>query len=288
MLLNDYYANRKMEKEGVFMNIITIIEKNPIISLLVILCTIVPVLYNILKKVCGRKGKEIVYIKRSERLIQNGNTSIPDLTITFREKEIADLTSSRIAIWNHGENVINNSEIVAEQPLRVISKNDNTKILNVSLLTESDAANKIEIKNDESCSNKVEIGFDYMAKDDGLVIQVLHTGAGEDILVDCKIKGGEKVKNLEHSDEKRKHRTTKYYRRRLTLILVLFVLDVIGLCGCMVYQNYDKLGSVPDLAFMVAMILMPVICIVIVFKLLAQLYCSNVPSALRVEIREDN
>ena len=45
-----------------------------------------------------------------------------------------------------------------------------------------------------SNSKKVNLGFEYVDKKEGVVLQIIHTGNANDLKVDCKIKGGEPMK----------------------------------------------------------------------------------------------
>ena len=91
--------------------------------------------------------------------------------------------------------MINFSDIVAEKELEIYSCNKaDTIVLDARIIEETEETNKFEIMQHKD--EFVKIGFDYADPQDGIVVQVLHTGSAADLDIGCKIKGGKQIKKL--------------------------------------------------------------------------------------------
>lgn len=133
---------------------------------------------------------------------------MPKLGLSYDGKAVNDLTITKYAIWNSGNEVLNWDDIVVASPLQ-ISCNNNSLILDAQILVQSDETNMFKII--EKKDNGVKISFDYMNVNDGIIIQILHTEEVADLNVECRIKGGKKLKNLNYNAKKgnKKLRRTK-------------------------------------------------------------------------------
>lgn len=77
--------------------------------------------------------------------------------------------------------------------------NDENEFMEGEIIAVSDQDTKIGISNFNNL--RIDIEFDYLAKHDGAVIQVLHTGDVKGLKFDCKIKGGNKIQLLSSRDK---------------------------------------------------------------------------------------
>lgn len=136
----------------------------------------------------SRRRKELFAIKRTYQIINKGVYTIQKLKILFDEKPVEDLTITNFTIWNKGNGTIEKDNIVTDYPLCIASKNSKeSRILNAEIIEQSEPANKFSI---ETNPDKVVLDFDYVDKNDGVTIQIIHSGSSSDLYVDCKIKGG--------------------------------------------------------------------------------------------------
>lgn len=163
---------------------------NPYAWLVLSLCTIFSVVFAIYTWIVGKKTKEISIDYSSNDIIKQGKQPIPKLKIEFDCKKIEDLTSTTYYIWNSGNEVINNEDIVGET-LKIECKSD--AILDARVIKQSDNSNKFAVLNVTPAN--IDVLFEYMDSGEGVRLQVLHTGSGADLSFRGKIKGGKAIRN---------------------------------------------------------------------------------------------
>lgn len=192
--------------------------QNPYAWAILSLCTIVAFIFGIYTWIAGKKKKEISCFNNTFEVVKAGKSLVPKLELSYEGKEINDLTITKYAIWNSGNEVLNIADIVVES-LQITCNND-TQILDARILVQSDETNMFKIIDKKN--NCVKISFDYMDINDGIILQILHTGEAVELKVECKIKGGKKLKNLNHNTRK----NDKYIMRTKKLSIILLGIDV--------------------------------------------------------------
>lgn len=110
---------------------------------------------------------EEMFTRGSNVHIQNGDNKLKVLTIT------------KVAFWNEGI-TLKKEEIANKSPFRIELLNEEPQILEACV-------SYAEEENDVSCDISVDgkivnIHFDYLAKNQGFVLKVLHTGIGSSAL----------------------------------------------------------------------------------------------------------
>lgn len=160
---------------------------NPYAWLLLSLCTIASLIFAIYTWALGKKIKEISIDRYTNEIVKIGINSIKKLEMKFDGKAIHDLSSTIFFVWNSGNDVINDSDMVGEIPIKITCEDG--EFLDVKLIKQSDKSNAFHILNFNS--KNIEIAFDYIDGGEGLKFQILHTGSGEKIHVEYKIKGGQ-------------------------------------------------------------------------------------------------
>lgn len=139
----------------------------------------------------GKERKELTYSYTSNAIIRGGEKQNPAIKVEYNGIEVNDLTSTKIAIWNSGNKVLNKSDMVVEKEL-TISVDEGKRILAVEIITQSDETNKFVLT--YATENTQSISFDYVDVQEGAVLQVFHDGYNDAIRVDGKIKGGKPIK----------------------------------------------------------------------------------------------
>lgn len=168
--------------------------QNPYAWAVLSLCTVISVLFAIWVYFKGKKRIEISYYTTTTEIVRDGKYITPNLRVSYRDETINNLTATRYAIWNSGTEVINHSDVVSLVPLQIVSEDNNVNILDAIIIKQSEETNMFNIA--EKAHQYVRFDFDYVDKQDGIVVQVLHTGTAASLKLDCKIKGGEKPKNV--------------------------------------------------------------------------------------------
>ncbi len=166
--------------------------QNAVIWLILSLCTIGSMVWGVYTWLTSKRCKEISYEFETTEVIKAGKCFSDKLDIRFAGKTISNLSVTKFYIWNSGTEIINGDDVVSSKPLS-IRGNKRTLILEAEIAYLNETTNEFRV---ETLSNEaLLLSFDYVAKRQGIVLQVLHTGRAEELVVDCTIKGGEKVKN---------------------------------------------------------------------------------------------
>lgn len=189
--------------------------KSPIAWAVLSIITIVSLPLAIYSLVTSKKKKEFSYIGRSYCIVEKGKKKLENLQLTYMGKTIDDITITQYAIWNSGNQLLERKDIVADQPLRLIAKNE-VQLLEAHIATETEESNKFVISNS---GNSVRIDFDYVEVNDGIVLQVIHTGHRRDLSLECKIKGGKPVK-CKNSQSKKQSSKQMKKTQKIKLMLI--------------------------------------------------------------------
>lgn len=270
---------------------LTELMQNPYAWAILSVCTIAAFIFAIYTWFVGKKKKEISYVYSTYEIIKMGNSVIPGVQLLYHGKDIADLTITRYAIWNSGNEVLNSTDIVATKQLSIICTNDTNKILDAEIVKKSDETNLFTVKQkNDTC---IEVTFDYAAKQDGIILQVLHTGTAIDLKVDCKIKGGNDLKNLSPQSTHKKN--NKSFKRSLIILTgiecvlivitsILFLLMNLGLISQDLFLTLMLFSPKFERVFAVLLIILTGILIFMYWKLFIKAYHINIPSPLRSNI----
>ncbi len=124
----------------------------------------------------SRVGACLAQQHEEVRLIGGGGATFPEeVEVRFHDTVVPQITSTKIWIWNAGVLTIRGADIVASDPLRV-EFDDGTSVLKASILKQSRPVLGTQVGRapDES---RVLITFDFLDRSDGLLLEVLHSGA---------------------------------------------------------------------------------------------------------------
>jgi len=119
-----------------------------------------------------------VYKIRSFPLIRSRVKDLKSLEIRHDGKPISELTMSRVAFWNTGREPIRAMDFAQKDRLRVVVS-DGAALLDANVAYAS-AVNNVEISI-EQANGEVLIGFEYLARNEGLALNVYHTGSAVSI-----------------------------------------------------------------------------------------------------------
>lgn len=149
------------------------------LALLSILVTIIISIRS--KRIQKPKFKKLSSVITDKFISNNSGVHIKN-----GEKKLDMLSISKVAFWNEGI-TLKKEEIPSKSPFRVELINEEAQILDAYV-------EYAEEENDVSCEileggKQVIIHFEYLAKDQGLVMKILHTGRGS---MDLEVKGSMK------------------------------------------------------------------------------------------------
>ena len=148
---------------GLF-EIIKNMQLNPIVWLILSLCTVVGVIgipIAIYFGIKGRVKKQISFTIISNTIVQNASSNIPDIRILYKDNSVENLVISRLAIWNSGNTIINKEDVVNCEPIKTVI-NEGT-LLDVTIIKQNNKSNQFTITKFEE-ANEALIKFDYLEK----------------------------------------------------------------------------------------------------------------------------
>lgn len=168
----------------------------------------------------SRKFKRVAYLLRTFKITEKKN-EIPKLRVMYGNEIVENLSLSRIAVFNDGNQVIDISDMSKKDPLRIVIPKD-FRILDARLFYVRNEANNfsLEISREE---NAARIIFDYMNGGDGCVVEIFYDSTvSDDITVRGSFKGIRKID--------KKGQTSKEFRNYL-IFIVLFILYCLWIQG---------------------------------------------------------
>jgi len=134
----------------------------------------------------SKRVRKSVYHKVSFNLINGSISKLKGLEVNYKGNHVNNLTITKVAIWNAGNQTINNTDIVALDPLRVEASEAN-EIYNIEIIDVVEKANNFSLIQD---GDKFNINFDYCDTKEGCLIRIYHSGKNSDnIRILGKIKG---------------------------------------------------------------------------------------------------
>lgn len=159
--------------------------RDPLVaSIIGILAIMISLSYLILKK-----RQKPCFAMRSNNIVSDYKSLFSPIKITHNGSEIDSLTVTRVAFWNGGRKAFGKKDIAEEDPY-TFSMREGNEILDKPEIINMTGKRNVKIKGDQ----KIRIDFDFLEKNEYVVIQVLHTGkTSDDLIFEGKTKD---VKNL--------------------------------------------------------------------------------------------
>ncbi|MDY6857636.1 MAG: hypothetical protein SWO11_23635 [Thermodesulfobacteriota bacterium] len=184
------------------------VATSPLFSVASFVLAVVGVILTIHFYRKGRRQRAISYARQSDTLVEDLSDRFPKLLISFGGENISALTVSRIAVWNSGTESIRGNDISQSDPLRIILP-EGTKLLSSEITSKTKEANSFSLHHDVE-GNVITLSFEYVDPDDGIVINLIHSGSKRDPEVRGSVVG---VSRLTHrtasfslSSRSRRHR----------------------------------------------------------------------------------
>ncbi len=141
----------------------------------------------------SRKIKKPLFDKRSINVISEKIKNIGDIQVNYKGENIDNLTVTKVAFWNGGNDTLNETDQAPTDKLRIELDND-FKILEAEVIFQSNKTNNITIEN---LTNKIPIAFDYLDANQGGIIKFIHTGKNSsDIDLVGTFKGSSNLKRV--------------------------------------------------------------------------------------------
>ena len=150
--------------------------------------TILSIILSVLFFVKGIKYRLLAYTKDSI-CITDTNYGINKIGFSFGNKPIKNLTITDIVIWCAGKQMIDHSDMATLKPLS-ISIDNSYELLEYQILKTNEPDNDFILSRN---NNTIIINFDYLTKNNGIIIRLYHTGNNNDVSISGRIKDGKKL-----------------------------------------------------------------------------------------------
>jgi len=172
------------------------LNDNQWLNLIFLILAIVSIIVSFYLFYKSKKKKKPQYSKRSINVISDSLHNVANVEVTYLGNKISNLTVTKIAFWNAGNDTLNFSDLASTNKLRIESVGDVT-IFNSEVIYQTSPTNNIttDIK-----SNKINIEFDYFDKNQGGIIKIIHSGKkSSDIVIYGTFKSYGEIKELKTS-----------------------------------------------------------------------------------------
>jgi hypothetical protein len=132
--------------------------------------------------------KQLLYSLKTDNLIKDNVAQLSGLVITCSGRNVKILSASNIVIWNNGSETIDLLDIVKSNPLRIHAGQE-VLILDAKITKASNSSCQLAV-NVSADAQYALITFEYLDREQGGIIQLVHTGlSSSDLLVVGDIKG---------------------------------------------------------------------------------------------------
>lgn len=141
----------------------------------------------------------IGYKVDSFNLVNNKLNSISGLEISYKKKNIKNLTSTNITFSNSGNNPIKKNDIAPKDKLKIYFTDD-TEILGAEIIRNSNKNNGLNTKLE---NNIINVKFDFLDVKDIAIINIFHTStSGDNVVFNGTVIGGKPIKKVDMSNYK--------------------------------------------------------------------------------------
>jgi hypothetical protein len=181
-----------MNLENITKQITDLFNGNPYLNLFSLLLAILGIIFTIYFYFKSKKNRNPTYIIRTINLVKEKIQKIETVEIKYGGEIVENLSISKIALWNDGKETINSNDVANNNKIKIKINND-YRFLDAEILFQKNEASdfKCFISNDNLFIN---IEFDYFDYEEGVVLQIFHTGnESNDLFIDGKIKSVKKI-----------------------------------------------------------------------------------------------
>ena len=142
--------------------------------------------------------KEISFDRYGYKFIdKETKKSIEKLKVEYDGISVDDISISKVNIFNSGNTTINNEDIAKADPI-VISIKNGENILGYNIIHRGTLANSTDLSKNKN--GDIVFNFDFLDRNDGILLDIIHTGITDDIEITGTIKGSKGIKEKTRKD----------------------------------------------------------------------------------------
>ncbi|EMM9641621.1 hypothetical protein NTP67_08300 [Providencia rettgeri] len=188
---------------------------------------IIGLIAAILIYVLTRKIYKISSCHEFSNLINKNHSKLPQqISVMYDGSIVENVSSSEFVIWNSGNSVITKSALATKEPLRIEFAKE-IQILRYQIVVSNNPINNIELKTDYEYPNSILIDFDFIEKNEGARIEILHTGNKSDIREKGKLIGVKSIFSKQKKlSKKKKEYKNPFITKALDMVLFLMALSL--------------------------------------------------------------
>lgn len=173
------------------------------------------------------RDKEPSWDSRTVNLVQGITTKLEGLTLLFSGQKVANISVTKLLFWNNGHTTIDKSDVPSTDPIRITAA-ETVRILHASIIAENNNPSEFRIADDVS-EEFVELSFEYLDKDQGAVIQLVHDGLdSSSVNLEGTIKGARSLQKRSIK-QYQPNRISPALRRALVRTVGIIGLSFVGL-----------------------------------------------------------
>lgn len=209
---------------------------NPIIGFVGTVGTVLGIVLTVVLYQKGKQAKEPHWSIQTVNLFKDYSGTVAGLDIQYMGDKVRDLSVSKVAFWNRGALTIDAGDLVDGDPLR-LEANGKGRILSTKLISTNNKACQLLLSASLE-KDRAFMKFEYLDRDQGFVLQVIHEGTSSN---DLDLKGAIKgVTRIRKTDLNVFINKTKTERRKQLLgqFAGLIALWVVFPSGCF-YMAWD-------------------------------------------------
>jgi hypothetical protein len=175
-------------------NFINWLNHNSWLNLLFLILAVLSIITSLVLYIRSKKEKSPYLNLRTFQLVEDRLNKIDAVEILYKSQKINNLALTKFALWNKGRDTINIDDVAPKDPLRLVVSTE-YQLLGAEIIYIKTQANNFSITPDLE-KGEIQINFDYFHMNEGIVIQIYHTGkSNDDIALHGTIKG---VARIEH------------------------------------------------------------------------------------------
>jgi hypothetical protein len=152
------------------------LTSNPWLTLLSVIVAIVAVIVAIVFGIKSSRSRKPYFRKISATIVSDFTNKVQSIQMLFDGKPISDVTITRFLFWNAGRETIRKEDIAQSDPLR-ITVTDGKEILESKIVKENNDASMFKLS--PIGRTALDLSFDFAERNQGAIIQVIHTGKTE-------------------------------------------------------------------------------------------------------------
>ncbi len=140
----------------------------------ILIPTLIAAIISIILFQLANKEKDLVYDFITLHILDNKIRINEKIKFLYENKEINSLAVTKVSFCNRGIETIVSNDVPDSDKIRVELSGDNVRLLDAEMIYGKRKINKFNFDLN-SIENQRYLNFDFIDKNDGVVLQLLHT-----------------------------------------------------------------------------------------------------------------